>query len=340
MTRQNPICSVDKAAEILLNEFAIVVSKGQDGKPDLKTLDSYDDLNYLVRGKVGGDGEEAQYVLKIHNHVDSKDNLDAINAQALILSKVSSVIAPRQVGENKRVTLDKGDHIVRLLTFIPGTLLKDIVDPQKDVLFNVGKALALFDQDLACIDTTQINREFIWDLRNAREAIRNLKHFFTDKERVATIGMVEDIIDRELLPIAKHLPLGVIHGDANDHNIIINAFGKPGQVGLIDLGDANTSWRVSEVAIAMVYTMASCTEFDLKVYKAKWVLEGYQSVIKLTPHEVAALYPLILARCAVSVCMSNSACIKDPANATYLAVHSEPIWKTLNFLVREAVMFV
>ena len=58
--------------------------------------------------------------------------------------------------------------------------------------------------------------------------------------------------EAEVLPAAPGLRCGVLQGDFNDANIILQG----GAVNaVLDFGDAVHSWRVNDVAIAMAYVM-------------------------------------------------------------------------------------
>ena len=64
-------------------------------------------------------------------------------------------------------------------------------------------------------------------------------------------GVLADF-EAEVLPAAPGFRSGVLQGDFNDANIILQG----GAVNaVIDFGDAVYSWRVNDVAIAMAYVM-------------------------------------------------------------------------------------
>ena len=58
------------------------------------------------------------------------------------------------------------------------------------------------------------------------------------------------------LPRLRH---GVIHNDANDHNVLVDDDGAGGSRGLLDLGDAVWSVVVNELAVAAAYAALDAT---------------------------------------------------------------------------------
>ena len=98
-----------------------------------KTLDSYDDANFLVCGPRGSEPSRP-YILKIHNGCDSELSrwpfIEAMNG-------VMQHLATRGILSNLPVAAPDGRYIidtaieggsfaVRLLTFVPGKLMSDV----------------------------------------------------------------------------------------------------------------------------------------------------------------------------------------------------------------------
>ena len=98
----------------------------------------------------------------------------------------------------------------------------------------------------------------------------------------------------------------VIHGDANDYNVIVGA-GR--MVGLLDFGDMVYSATVCDLAIALAYTMLGEAE-PLRV--AAQVIRAYQDRCPLNEAEQQALFPLVLSRLAMSVCYSAHNRARNP----------------------------
>ncbi len=81
--------------------------------------------------------------------------------------------------------------------------------------------------------------------------------------------------ENQVVPHYADLPQGLIHGDANDHNILVSG----DQVtGLIDFGDATYSQLIHELAIAITYIMMSDKD---PIRAASLVVKGYHEENRL-----------------------------------------------------------
>lgn len=138
----------------------------------VKEFVSYDDRNFYMKGSLPedtSDGEglqksEKEFVLKILNHVDSQ-NMSVVNAQNEVLlyltkygftcsvparalngehtTSLKSVDAEVDENENRPARV----YAVRLLSFVPGKLLKD-VPCTSQLLFSLGRYVAKMHEAL------------------------------------------------------------------------------------------------------------------------------------------------------------------------------------------------
>jgi Ser/Thr protein kinase RdoA (MazF antagonist) len=135
---------------------------------------------------------------------------------------------------------------------------------------------------------------------------------------------------RRLASLAAVLPTlrqGVIHNDANDHNVLIDP--ESGRVtGLLDLGDAVWSAVASELAVAAAYA-ALDTGDPLAVIAA--IRDGFEAALPLTDEERAVIVELVALRLATSVALSAHQSRLDPDDP-YLTVSEAPAWELLERL--------
>ena len=125
-------------------------------------------------------------------------------------------------------------------------------------------------------------------------------HVLKDEKR---IQLIEDGLKRfstEVLPKLDSLPKQVIHGDWNEHNILAsqNENGQFCVIGFLDIGDTIYSYRVLDVAIAMMYFchLENALNSMTPIEAAGHVLAGYQSVFPLSETEISLLHASIAAR--------------------------------------------
>jgi Ser/Thr protein kinase RdoA (MazF antagonist) len=139
------------------------------------------------------------------------------------------------------------------------------------------------------------------------------------RARVERIFLQWDEIDWAAL---RH---SVIHGDANDYNVLVGA-GR--MVGLLDFGDMLHTSTVCDLAIALAYTMLNEKE-PLSV--AAQVIGGYHRCYPLTGAEQQVLFPLILSRLGMSVCYSAHNRARNPHDP-YQVVTEAAAWELLDKL--------
>jgi len=198
---------------------------------------------------------------------------------------------------------------------------------------SVGRALAQVDRALATFEHPGAERSLIWDLRRGVEVVEARLAGIEDAGRRRLLERVLDLVHAEVRP--AELRTGIIHGDANDHNLLVEAGGGPGHppalvlTGLIDFGDLTRSWLVAEPAIAAAYLLLDDPD---PVGVAARVAAGYHAALPLEDGELQAFLPLVCLRLAVSVAISSERADAARDNP-YLAVSEAPAWRALERLL-------
>ncbi|MGH7506293.1 MAG: phosphotransferase, partial [Longimicrobiales bacterium] len=132
-------------------------------------------------------------------------------------------------------------------------------------------------------------------------------------------------------PLFDTLRTSVIHGDANDHNVlVVTADGRvPAVSGIIDFGDVVRSWTIGELAIGCAYAMLG--EPDPLAAAAE-VVAGHHEVAPIPEHELEALFPLICTRLCVSAVLAAHQRAAHPDN-DYLSISEAPVRALLGRLI-------
>jgi Ser/Thr protein kinase RdoA (MazF antagonist) len=289
----------------------------------VSALPSERDQNFLIVGDGGG-----KFVLKIANVQDTPELLDFQNRAMRHVEestpgcRVQRVVPSLRGGDVARVHQSGTgrDHCVRLLTWIDGEVLAKCASRGPALFESIGAGLAKIDAALCSFTHPAMRRALQWDLRRAgmaREHARLLPK--VKRAHVERLFSQWEGIDWTTL---RH---SVIHGDANDYNVIVGA-GR--MVGLLDFGDMVHSATVCELAIALAYIMLG-EEEPLGV--AAQVTRAYQRHYPLNKSERAALYPLVLSRLAMSVCYSAHNRARNPTDP-YQVVSEAAAWDLLEKL--------
>jgi Ser/Thr protein kinase RdoA (MazF antagonist) len=289
----------------------------------ITALPSERDQNFLITDAGG-----KKFVLKIANLDDTPGLLDFQNQAMRHVEdqvadcRVQRALLSRQ-GRDLETIHHAGagtSHCVRLLTWIEGEVLAKCNSRGCDLFESIGANMGKIDAALCGFAHPAMHRVLQWDLRHA-----GMARAHTALLPRAGRGRVERLFLRcEGIDWAS-LRHSVVHGDANDHNVIVDA-GR--MVGLLDFGDMVYTATVCDLAIALAYAMQG-EKGPLTV--AAQIIRGYQRCYPLTEAEQQALFPLILSRLCMSVCYAAHNRARNPDDP-YQVVSEAAAWDLLGKL--------
>ena len=268
-----------------------------------RRLPSERDKNYLLTDTSG-----QQFVLKIANASESRSFLEAENAVLDYLSE--------RVPFCQRVIVEVGElegHLARVVTYLPGVPLAEIKPHTPGLLHDLGQKLGLLSRALADFDHRAVHRDFHWDLANGNRIVNEYAPLIEDAD-------LRELVLKCRFEPATELRRSVIHGDANDYNVLVDPESMTVS-GLIDFGDMVYSYTVGDLAIAVAYVVLGDGE-------PRDVIAGYTSEFGLLDEEREALWPLVRLRLAMSVCIAAHQIRQQPGNE-YLLISQKAIEKTL-----------
>jgi 4-aminobutyrate aminotransferase-like enzyme/Ser/Thr protein kinase RdoA (MazF antagonist) len=230
------------------------------------------------------------------------------------------------------VQLDDGStRLTWTLSYVKGCTLAETKPHSPELLASLGQYLAEIDTALLDFSHAAADRELKWDLSRSLWA-RQYLSLVPNSGRRALAEKFLDLFEAEAIPRFNELRRSVIYGDANDHNVLVSPpWPEPRRVvSVIDFGDMHRGFTVGEPAIAAAYA-ALGKEDPLTAASA--VLAAYHKTLALNEHEIAAFFPLMCARLAVSVVNSTyrkSLVLDDP----YVTVTEGTAWAALERLGR------
>jgi len=290
-------------------------------------LPSERDQNFLITDARGG-----KFVLKIANARDAPELLDFQNqamrrvVAAVPDCRVQQVMTSRQGSDVAHLHNSRTgtDHCVRVLSWIDGQVLAQIASRTPALFESIGAAMAKVAAALQGYAHPAMNRVLQWDLRRAGMAREHAGLLTPDRRsRVERHFLQWEAIDWTVL---RH---GVIHGDANDHNVIVDG---GCMIGLLDFGDMVYTATVCDLAITLAYAMLDEKE---PLSAAAHIIQSYQRHYPLTAAEQQVLFALILTRLSMSVCYSAHNRVRNPRDP-YQVVTEAAAWNLLDVLERSA----
>ena len=297
---------------------------------DLRSLPSERDRNFAV----AVDGVD-RYVLKISN---GNEDPAFLHLQHRAMERLATAGVPCQLpvpSRDGREVVETGapaaPNLARVLTWLPGRPLATIPPAERAaaLLHDLGRVMGRTAAALEGFDHPAAHRDFQWSAEQDLAVVAAHAPAVIDPERVALL----DEWQRRLAPLAEAfatLRHGVIHNDANDHNVLAADDGQSIS-GLLDLGDAVWSVVVNELAVAAAYA-ALGSDDPLSVIEQ--VRAGFDAALPLTASEAAVLLELVALRLATSVVLSAHQSRLAPDDP-YLTVSEQPAWALLARLAQE-----
>ena len=234
---------------------------------------------------------------------------------------------------------------IRRLSWVAGTPMAGVVparlqpSPATDLfLRSIGRFVGWTTRALRDFDHPAAAREHPWDPTSTTWIEAEVDRVHQGYRR-AVIGRVLDLHRKVVRPIVASVPNSVIHADANDHNLIVDAeTWWRGPVGLIDFGDVMRTARVSDAAIAAAY--AAMRSADPAAAIAD-VAAGWSRAVAGVPpdpqggaateEELLLVPALVRSRLATSVTMSAVRSAERPDDP-YVTISEAPAWRLLEAL--------
>ncbi len=349
-----PTFSAEQAAALVLRVFDVAAEA-------VTPLPSERDQNFLLATAAG-----ERLVLKVSH---AGEALGVLELQHLALERLDSAFARAASEEHDphvlagfrfarpRLSVDGraiasvdlpggAGHLVRLMDYVPGEPLATVRPHTPALLEELGTMLAAVDRALEEVVHPAAGRELYWNVVGGRELVEAHIDAIAAGPRREMIRRHLVRFDAEAAPRLPDLRRSLIHGDANDWNVLVSRPARPadpargtaaatsrepGQLrlgGLLDFGDMGRSWLVAEPAIAAAYAMLGKKD---PIHAAASVARGYHRTLRLRVAEVEVFYQLAVLRLCMSVTFAAVQRATAPANE-YLSISEAPAWELLKRL--------
>ncbi len=219
-----------------------------------------------------------------------------------------------------------GNQIVRacLWNYVAGTPWGEHNRLNHLVFHDLGRALGELDTVLAQFDHPAAHRTHPWDLAAASQHRQKIQ-LIDDPTRRRLLEWAFHLYAANARPSLPRLPHSVIHGDANDENLLLS---NGRLTALLDFGDCLYNPTVCELAIALAYAML---DQENPLQAGAEVVRGYHTARPLSEEELAVLFPLICARLGTTVTISAARRQIDPHHPTWFVTEGRA-WDLLEAL--------
>mgnify|MGYP003325295106 CR=1 FL=1 len=274
----------------------------------------------------------SSFVMKVSNKLDPLDLLEAQtqSAELALAAGVPVQALHRALTGEKIPTVD--GHFVRVLDFIPGVLLGDVTPKTTELRVDVGRKVGALARSLSSYDHPAAHREFYWDIAQAGTVLTNGREFVTDPDRRALLDSIIERWTSNIEPRMKRLRHAVIHGDANDNNLVVDPgnpddpFGRYVQIaGILDFGDLVYSAVINDVAVAASYHVHDA---DDPIGVVADIARGFDQEYPLTEGEIELLWDLVTMRLSMSAVNAAVQSTQRPGDP-YLTIDEESSWVAL-----------
>ena len=291
--KQAPIRFLDPSPPSLDLQEAISWAKSHFGlEGSFETLSGERDQNYRF-SETGGD-----VLFKVCNLLDSSDTIACQHAAldhlagvdpALPIPRVLTSLAGKSIMPVR--ASDGETYLIRALSYLPGDLLQT-TSPNPKLLNELGRLLGRVNRGLAGFFHPAAHQNIAWNLLSSEALIPETRFI----EDIDARRLCEDILNRmrrEVMPRLKGLRHQVIHADAHEKNVIVDAERGRLSVDCWILG-ISTGGRVQQKSRSRPITLSQPLDDFLELLAA--MTSGYDEVNPLDAEEIEVIADLVLVR--------------------------------------------
>ena len=277
---------------------------GLEGK--ISPLVSFEDQNALIKTSKG------KFVIKIAN---KKWDLEFIKMQTEVLEYLKNV-APEMTFPSIVQSLNGEKNIfvdgfaVRLLTFLEGDILGNM-KRSPELYRDIGCFLGQFSNAMRGFPhSCREGSDVFWKLDNVIACKVYLSDVIDEDARDRITRLYEEY-EKNIRPKLQNLRKAILHGDANEQNVLILPDQPDKIAGLIDFGEIQYGTQINDLAIMLAYSLLG--EDDIQM-AANNIIDGYTKEFALEAVEIDILYYLMAMRLVTTITMTSYSAKQQPDN--------------------------
>ena len=204
------------------------------------------------------------------------------------------------------------EHVVRLLTFLPGEPLYRTASSRQQIE-NLGRCVARIGLALQDFGHPAASHDLLWDLKGALRLRPYLVHIGDNRRR----ALAEEVLaqfETIILPRLPGIRSQVVHNDFNPHNVLVDPKQPSRITGVLDFGDMVETPLINDVAVAASYQV----EGDDPLGRIAIFVAAYHATSPLWREEVEVLFDLIRLRQVMTATITEWRASLYPENRAYI----------------------
>jgi 4-aminobutyrate aminotransferase-like enzyme/Ser/Thr protein kinase RdoA (MazF antagonist) len=272
------------------------------------------------------DSHRRDWTVKIANAVEDPGTITCqIGALAHIAKTDPGLPVPRVLAALDGATMTPirhesgSEHFLYLLSYLPGEIVENVSRPP-DLPARLGRMLARLGQALHDYDhPAAYGRHLLWDIRESPRFLDEVDRLDEMEDRAMARSVLTHLRDA-VLPHLGELRHQVIHGDVNEHNLLVNPAARYEITGIIDFGDMIHGPLVQDIADLAADFMNGADDVLETLCGA---VAGYHAVTPLTEAEIAVIYDVASARLLLAPLINQWRAQETPDAPGYIQIYTK-----------------
>jgi ethanolamine-phosphate phospho-lyase len=281
---------------------------------NITALDGYENKNYLI------ESANQKWVFKDYPFDQSLLMFLKSESEYIDFLSDKGTYPKMCLSVNKNYCEVEDGRIYRLLTYVEGDLFVSI-NGDHSYLKSLGVKIAqIHNQSKGYYDPKLLARvDNHWDIQYLESSARYIDDCETARQK-KFLKYFYHQYQQKVVPVIPSLRKAVIHGDINEHNILI----ENGEVkSFFDFGDVVYGPLINDLAVAVTYVGLN---YENRIKAIGEVVHAYHQVNPLDTMELDILYNLISARLIQSLANAAHSSKLQPENKEYITVNSKAAW--------------
>ncbi len=211
------------------------------------------------------------------------------------------------------------EHILYVLSYLQGEIIENVAR-SPDMPARLGQMLARLGQALRDYDHPAAHdRKLLWDPRQAPRFLEEIHRLDREEDRTMAQQVLGHLRDAVLPRLASQRHQ-LIHGDVNEHNLLVNPVAPYEITGIIDFGDMIHAPLVQDIADLAADSMIGPEDV---LGTLCGTVAGYHAVTPLTETEIDLIFDLASARLLLAPLINQWRAQETPDAPGYIQIYTK-----------------